>query len=90
VIVMTLHQAQDVTAEVREGTWQWPVPPDPGDLSRRLASRRAELRLSLAQVATRAGLDPRYLAYLEHFAGHPDAATLRQLAAWGWPAKCSR
>ena len=31
-----------------------PSPPDPGDLSRRLAQRRAELHLSQAQVAARA------------------------------------
>jgi nitroimidazol reductase NimA-like FMN-containing flavoprotein (pyridoxamine 5'-phosphate oxidase superfamily) len=29
----------------------------------------------------RARVEPRYLAYLENFPGHPDAATLRQLAA---------
>lgn len=59
----------------------WPVPPNPGDLSRRLASRRAQLRLSLAQVAGRARVDPRYLAFLENFSAQPDAATLRRLAA---------
>jgi transcriptional regulator with XRE-family HTH domain len=78
---MTVHQAQGATARAAEDPWRWPVPPDPGDLSRRLAARRAQLRLSLSQVAERAGVDPRYLAYLEHFPGHPDAATLRQLAA---------
>jgi transcriptional regulator with XRE-family HTH domain len=60
---------------------EWPVQPDPGDLSRRLAARRAELRLSLGQVAGRAQVDPQYLAYLENFPSHPDAATLRRLAA---------
>ena len=59
----------------------WPVPSDPGDLSRRLAARRAQLRLSLSQVAGRARVDPRYLAYLENFPGQPGAATLRRLAA---------
>lgn len=59
----------------------WPVPPDPGDLSRRLVARRAELRLSLSQVAARARVDPQYLAYLENFPGQPGAATLRRLAA---------
>lgn len=59
----------------------WPAPPDPGDLSRRLATRRAELRLSLAQVAGRARVDPRYLEYLERFPSQPGAATLRRLAA---------
>jgi len=78
---MTLTQAQGATATAGEGPYSWPVPPDPGDLSRRLAARRAELRLSLRQVAERAGVDPRYLAYLENFPGQPGAATLRQLAA---------
>lgn len=60
---------------------EWPVQPDPGDLSRRLAARRVELRLSLGQVAGRAQVEPQYLAYLENFPSHPDAATLRRLAA---------
>jgi transcriptional regulator with XRE-family HTH domain len=76
---MTVNQVHAATADA--GSWRWPVPPDPGDLSRRLTARREELRLSLAQVACRAQLEPRYLAYLENFPGHPDAATLRQLAA---------
>ncbi len=59
----------------------WPSPPDPGDLSRRVALRRAELRLTRAQVAMRARISPRYLEYLENFPSMPGAATLRQLAA---------
>jgi nitroimidazol reductase NimA-like FMN-containing flavoprotein (pyridoxamine 5'-phosphate oxidase superfamily) len=59
----------------------WPSPPDPGDLSRRIALRRAELRLTREQVALRAKVNPRYLEYLENFPSLPDAATLRQLAA---------
>ena len=78
---MTVNQAHGVTARAGSGPWHWPVPPDPGDLSRRLAARRTELRLSVSQVAWRARVEPRYLAYLENFPGHPDAATLRQLAA---------
>ena len=78
---MTVNQAHGAPPRAGGRPWRWPVPPDPGDLSRRLAARRAELRLSLAQVAWRAQLEPRYLAYLENFPGHPDAATLRQLAA---------
>jgi transcriptional regulator with XRE-family HTH domain len=78
---MTVNQAHGATAEADGGPWHWPVPPDPGDLSRRLAARRSELRLSVIQVASRARIEPRYLAYLENFAGHPDVATLRQLAA---------
>ena len=34
---------------------RWPSPPDPGDLSKRVTQRRAELHLSLTQVAARAG-----------------------------------
>lgn len=60
---------------------EWSVQPDPGDLSRRLVARRTELRLSLGQVAGRAQVDPQYLAFLENFPSHPDAATLRRLAA---------
>ena len=78
---MTVNQVHGVTARAEGGPWSWPVPVDPGDLSRRLAARRVELRLSISQVAWRARIEPRYLAYLENFPGHPDAATLRQLAA---------
>ena len=59
----------------------WPSPPDPGDLSRRIAQRRAELRLGQAQLAARAGLSLRYLEYLERYPARPTAAALRQLAA---------
>jgi nitroimidazol reductase NimA-like FMN-containing flavoprotein (pyridoxamine 5'-phosphate oxidase superfamily) len=41
-----------------------------GDLSRRVARRRAELGLSLEEVGKDAGIDPVYLNYLEH---HADA-----------------
>jgi nitroimidazol reductase NimA-like FMN-containing flavoprotein (pyridoxamine 5'-phosphate oxidase superfamily) len=75
------------TRDLSEGQAQariyqrWPSPPDPGDLSRRIAWRRAELRLSSAQVAVRAKITLRYLEYLENFPSVPDALTLRQLAA---------
>ncbi len=59
----------------------WPSPPDPGDLSKRIAQRRAELRLSQAQVAARAKMSLRYLQYLERYSARPDGAALRQLAA---------
>ena len=59
----------------------WPSPPDPGDLSRRIAQRRAELNLSQAQLAARAGLSLRYLEYLERYPARPSPAALRQLAA---------
>ena len=59
----------------------WPSPPDPGDLSRRVAQRRTELHLSQAQLAARAGLSLRYLEYLERYPARPAQAVLRQLAA---------
>jgi nitroimidazol reductase NimA-like FMN-containing flavoprotein (pyridoxamine 5'-phosphate oxidase superfamily) len=65
----------------RRSEWAWPSPPDPGDLSKRVARRRAELHLSKAQVATRAGMSLRYLEYVESYPARPDAAALRRLAA---------
>jgi len=59
----------------------WPSPPDPGDLSKRIARRRTELRLSTAQVAARARISRRYLEYLERYPASPSPAVLRQLAA---------
>ncbi len=45
--------------------------PAAGDLGRRLARRRTELGLTRRQTATRAGMAPSYLQYLEE---HPGAA----------------
>jgi nitroimidazol reductase NimA-like FMN-containing flavoprotein (pyridoxamine 5'-phosphate oxidase superfamily) len=59
----------------------WPSPPDPGDLSKRITRRRAELHLSTAQVAARSGLSLRYLEYLERYPARPAPAALRRLAA---------
>jgi nitroimidazol reductase NimA-like FMN-containing flavoprotein (pyridoxamine 5'-phosphate oxidase superfamily) len=59
----------------------WPSPPDPGDLSKRVARRRAELHLSTTQVAARAGMSLRYLEYVERYPARPGAAALRRLAA---------
>jgi nitroimidazol reductase NimA-like FMN-containing flavoprotein (pyridoxamine 5'-phosphate oxidase superfamily) len=78
---MTVNPADRATVEARPGSPRWPAPSDPGDLSRRLAARRAELRLSCAQVARRARMNPRYLEYLESFPAQPRADTLRRLAA---------
>jgi nitroimidazol reductase NimA-like FMN-containing flavoprotein (pyridoxamine 5'-phosphate oxidase superfamily) len=66
----------------------WPSPPDPGDLSKRLARRRAELRLSTTQVSARARISRRYLEYLERYPASPEAPVLRRLAAalWTTPA----
>ena len=44
------------------GTSEWG---DPGDTGRRVAHRRRELGLSVADVAERAGMDPSYLEYVE-------------------------
>jgi nitroimidazol reductase NimA-like FMN-containing flavoprotein (pyridoxamine 5'-phosphate oxidase superfamily) len=60
---------------------RWPSPPDPGDLSRRITQRRAELHLSQAQVAAHAGLSLRYLEYLERYPARPTPVALRRLAA---------
>jgi transcriptional regulator with XRE-family HTH domain len=59
----------------------WPSPPDPGDLSKRVARRRAELHLSKAQVAARAGMSLRYLEYVERYPARPGGTALRRLAA---------
>jgi len=65
----------------RRSEGAWPSPPDPGDLSKRVARRRAELHLSKAQVAARAGMSLRYLEYVERYPARPDAVGLRRLAA---------
>jgi len=78
---MTVNAVRETTTGTAGDPYSWPSPPDPGDLSRRLAARRAELRLSLSQVAERAAVNRRYLEFLENFPGQPDAATLRRLAA---------
>lgn len=78
---MTVNQARDSIPGAGQALGHWPSQPDPGDLSRRLVSRRAELRLSLSQVAARARVTTRYLEYLENFPAQPGADTLRRLAA---------
>src|SRR5271165_118026 len=65
----------------KDEAWRWPSPPDPGDLSKRITRRRADLGLSAAQVAARARISLRYLEYLERYPARPTSATLRQLAA---------
>ncbi|HEV2258690.1 MAG TPA: helix-turn-helix domain-containing protein, partial [Streptosporangiaceae bacterium] len=84
-----LHTQQEPTrsSELDHGNgsrwseWRWPSPPDPGDLSKRVARRRGELHLSKAQVAARAGMSLRYLEYVERYPARPPAAALRRLAA---------
>ncbi|HTS96009.1 MAG TPA: pyridoxamine 5'-phosphate oxidase family protein [Streptosporangiaceae bacterium] len=58
-----------------------PGPYGPGDLARRISSRRAELKLTRPQLAARAGLREPYLRYLEESTARPTPAALRQLAA---------
>jgi nitroimidazol reductase NimA-like FMN-containing flavoprotein (pyridoxamine 5'-phosphate oxidase superfamily) len=76
---MTLDQINRPGSEYEAA--RWPSPPDPGDLSKRVARRRAELHLSIAQVAARSGLSLRYLEYLERYPARPAPAALRRLAA---------
>jgi len=71
----------DEDGESLGSEWAWPSPPDPGDLSKRVARRRAELHLSKAQVAARAGMSLRYLEYVERYPARPDFVALRRLAA---------
>ncbi|MFJ1608606.1 helix-turn-helix domain-containing protein [Streptomyces sp. NPDC088253] len=53
-----------------------------GDLGRRLATRRTELGLTREEVATAAGMAPRYLAHLEEHPGAaPGRGTMLTLAA---------
>jgi len=47
-----------------------PAAPHATDLARRITARRAQLGLSVEELAARAGLDPGYLAYFE---SSPDA-----------------
>jgi transcriptional regulator with XRE-family HTH domain len=81
---MSVNPAPDPTGAT-DGTGRyasrWPSRPDPGDLSKRLVTRRAELRLTPGQVAERARVSRRYLEYLENFPAQPGAETLRRLAA---------
>src|SRR5450631_1186897 len=58
----------------------WPTTAYPGDLSRRLAQRRSELRLSREQVAARARLSVRYLEFLGKYPDGPTGAVLRPLS----------
>ena len=81
VPTMTFRLTEELQGLAEPVPQEWPSPPDPGDLSRRIARRRAELRLSLAQVAARSRVSPRYLEYLERYPALPDPATLRSLAA---------
>ena len=78
---MSVHTAPEPTGGTSRYALRWPSRPDPGDLSKRLTARRAELRLTLGQVAGRARITPRYLEYLENFPAQPGAETLRRLAA---------
>jgi nitroimidazol reductase NimA-like FMN-containing flavoprotein (pyridoxamine 5'-phosphate oxidase superfamily) len=81
VVEMSMISSGQTAAADADNHRAWPSPPDPGDLSRRLAVRRAELRLSIPQVARQAQVSARYLEYLEKFPAQPDTIVLRRLAA---------
>jgi nitroimidazol reductase NimA-like FMN-containing flavoprotein (pyridoxamine 5'-phosphate oxidase superfamily) len=78
---MSVHARQEQEQQELQAEVGWPSPPDPGDLSKRVARRRTELRLSTVQVAARARISGRYLEYLERYPAAPSPAVLRQLAA---------
>ena len=80
---MTVNQISrpDLKGHRQHEAGRWPSPPDPGDLSKRVALRRGELGLSVAQAAARAGVSVRYLQYLERYPARPAPAALRRLAA---------
>ena len=78
---MSVSYAPERESEESHEEWAWPSPPDPGDLSKRIARRRADLRLSRAQLAARTGLSLRYLEYLERYPARPGGTVLRTLAA---------
>lgn len=54
--------------------------PGPGDLGRRIATRRKHLGWSREQLAVRAGLSVSYLAYIETYPAVVTAACLTELA----------
>lgn len=53
---------------------------DPGDIGRRVAQRRGELGLGMAEVAARAGMAPGYVEYLESQPADVSYQTLVRLA----------
>jgi nitroimidazol reductase NimA-like FMN-containing flavoprotein (pyridoxamine 5'-phosphate oxidase superfamily) len=55
--------------------------PRPGDLGRRVAQRRRDLGLSRAELAQRAEMVERYVAYLENDAVHVPLISLSRLAS---------
>lgn len=71
------------TEQQTKSRWQTfsPRAADPGDLGRRVARRRAELRLTRERAAERAGMSARYLEYLERSPARPTTAALQRLAA---------
>jgi transcriptional regulator with XRE-family HTH domain len=77
----TAGQAPEQGQERQAGSRPRPPGPDPGDLSRRVAARRAQLRLTIEQVAARAQMSPGYVEYLERYPASISAAALRALAA---------
>jgi len=54
---------------------------DPGDLGRRVAFRRDQLGLTREELASRAGMSPVYVEYLEEHPSDAPVATVLRLAA---------
>jgi transcriptional regulator with XRE-family HTH domain len=55
-------------------------PRDPGDIGRRVAQRRGELGLGVAEVVARAGMAPGYMEYLESYPADVPYQTVVRLA----------
>ena len=70
---LTISKPRDVTTMPERTRTNTGTPAESplGDLGRRLATRRVQLGLTLPEAATRAGMAPSYLKYLEE---HPGAA----------------
>lgn len=58
--------------------WPWASAPGPGDLSRRVAQRREELQLSVADLAARSGTS---VEYLEQYPSQLTVEAMHKLAA---------
>ncbi|MBL1098814.1 helix-turn-helix domain-containing protein [Streptomyces coffeae] len=52
-----------------------------GDIGRRVSERRAQLGVSRAELAARAGTSPGYVRYLEEYPADPGAGALLRIAA---------
>ena len=76
---MASHQGTGTSAAPQDSV-AVPSASEPGDLGRRVSSRRQELKLSRRQLAELAGVSVPYLERLETQPTRPTQAALRQLA----------